>query len=883
MAKPRLIQDRENVTRDSRKGAEKVRRKTRTLTCEALEQRQLLAVTNLMDSGAGSLRDEIAATAAGGTVTFMPGLSGTITLTTGQLLVDKALTIDGSGATVTVSGNNTSRVFKIDDGADATFRDVTIRQLTITDGVATDEGGRFDGGGILSFENLTLDTVTLSNNRANANNVDDGGGMSHGNEDRPAGNLILRNCILENNTSFDDGAAIDFYNARDLTIEGTRIQNNQVGDALALGAANVGALRVIHAGAADPLASSNVTIRNSFFVDNRAVGSTLGDTASIGNAFLISGDGNGTWNVEITDSVISGNVDVPDPGFTHYGYGAIDFDSISNVTLRDSEISGNFSTVGGGGLYLGGRYSSLSATLDNITVSNNGMGPGGTATSDGGGLYIYQAGMAYTVDVTINGGSITNNTGVHGGGVFIEGGAAVTMNGTTISGNTADRGGGIFSTGGGYGGNTVELNNVTIDGNTATSGGGGIAATSVYLYAGSVTVRNSTISRNVVTDDTGGPNVGNGGGIEVSLNDLTIEQSTISGNSAAASGGGIYGGDAVGTVSISRSTITGNTGNSDANGNGTGGGIHLTTATMPIVLDNTILAGNSDLSPMGASPDLTDNGLTVTATSSFVGTNAGSTLVPSPGPNTPDANGNLIGGGANGVLNPGLGALANNGGPTETHLPNLGSPVIDRGSGTRTTDQRGEPGVVGAAVDMGSVERGAGGINLDFNNDGMYDCGDMNLLEAAIDGGTYNAAFDVNMDSLLNSADVNAWLMDAGELRFGTGRFFLPGDANLSGGVDGSDFGIWNMNKFTSASNWCQGDFNQSGAVDGSDFGIWNMNKFMSSDVSRSAGPLTPANGHEDDTDDRSESRSRRRRGGVCRVLISSRPVWSWIAPRSMA
>ena len=111
----------------------------------------------------------------------------------------------------------------------------------------------------------------------------------------------------------------------------------------------------------------------------------------------------------------------------------------------------------------------------------------------------------------------------------------------------------------------------------------------------------------------------------------------------------------------------------------------------------------------------------------------------------------------------------------------------------------------------------------------------MDLLEAAIDGGVYNASFDVNQDLALNSQDVFDWLIDAGELRFGPGRRFLPGDANLSGSVDGSDFGIWNTNKFTAARNWCQGDFNQSNAVDGSDFGIWNTNKFQSSDASRPA------------------------------------------------
>src|SRR5262249_22828004 len=71
-------------------------------------------VTNLNDGGMGSLRQAILDTPAGGTVDFEPGLSGTITLTSGELAVDKSLDIEGPGANLlTVSGNNASRVFDV--------------------------------------------------------------------------------------------------------------------------------------------------------------------------------------------------------------------------------------------------------------------------------------------------------------------------------------------------------------------------------------------------------------------------------------------------------------------------------------------------------------------------------------------------------------------------------------------------------------------------------------------------------------------------------------------------------------------------------------------------------------------------------------------------
>ena len=75
---------------------------------EALEDRQLLAilmVTNTADSGPGSLRQALLDTPAGGTVDFRPGLTGTITLTSGELAINKNLTIAGPGAeVVTVLG-----------------------------------------------------------------------------------------------------------------------------------------------------------------------------------------------------------------------------------------------------------------------------------------------------------------------------------------------------------------------------------------------------------------------------------------------------------------------------------------------------------------------------------------------------------------------------------------------------------------------------------------------------------------------------------------------------------------------------------------------------------------------------------------------------------
>ncbi len=123
------------------------------------------------------------------------------------------------------------------------------------------------------------------------------------------------------------------------------------------------------------------------------------------------------------------------------------------------------------------------------------------------------------------------------------------------------------------------------------------------------------------------------------------------------------------------------------------------------------------------------------------------------------------------------------------------------------------------------------GVSGDFNNNGLYQCSDVDALTAAIAAGTNNPSFDLTGDGLVNLVDLNAWLVEAGNVNLPSHNPYRPGDANLSGAVDGSDFGIWNANKFTNTSAWCSGNFNGGSVVDGSDFGIWNANKFTSSDA----------------------------------------------------
>src|SRR4051794_12932712 len=75
----------------------------------------VITVTNAADSGAGSFRGAIADAQENDTINFAPKVRGTITLTTGELLISKALTIQGPGANLlTIDANYASRLLRID-------------------------------------------------------------------------------------------------------------------------------------------------------------------------------------------------------------------------------------------------------------------------------------------------------------------------------------------------------------------------------------------------------------------------------------------------------------------------------------------------------------------------------------------------------------------------------------------------------------------------------------------------------------------------------------------------------------------------------------------------------------------------------------------------
>src|SRR5262245_23284630 len=164
----------------------------------ATAQAATITVTSTDDSGAGTLRDALANAAESDTIDAT-GISGAITLTTGQLSVTNSVTILGPGANIlAVNGNfpnTTNRVFYISPGLT-----VTIAGLSVTNGLA----GDYDVGGGIQNDHSSL---TVSNCVISANGAMQGGGIYNNGVSGSSWVTIVNSTISLNGAEY--GAGLD--------------------------------------------------------------------------------------------------------------------------------------------------------------------------------------------------------------------------------------------------------------------------------------------------------------------------------------------------------------------------------------------------------------------------------------------------------------------------------------------------------------------------------------------------------------------------------------------------------------------------------------------------------------------------------------------------
>jgi hypothetical protein len=717
---------------------------TRRLRLEPLEDRQLLSITvntliderdnDIFDADV-SLRDAILEAPAGeiinfstnpvqglngGTINLLPGLGEIAfskSLTIDASMLSNGISIDASASDPTPDQDNGDGIRIFDLSHSAAGLPVTLIGLTLTGG----DEGLYDSGGAI----------------------------------RSSGRLVVRGCTITGNSTLGLGGAIHSEVAGSgtvLTIEqGTVIEHNKAG----------GRGGGIYVQVND---QSSVDIRQSEFVQN---GSNFGGAiyAVVGNDASLTID---EAAFELNTGYRGGAI------FTEINGGSVHFGA-------DSTFATNSASDKGGAVYAIINAGMLDIA-DSDFVTNQ--------AAAGGGIY---ANINAESSMSIANSKLTGNQALNGVGgavlsyAYVNGSLSIV--GSEIEGNSALDGGGVFARASGNYSNpfatprAITISRSLVSGNTALNRGGGIYTRNL---AGTETVvEESRITGNHVL--TSGHAERNGGGIYAYLYGptsgtdkprFTITRSTVDSNEADHEGGGIFVCSKFSGSFIALNTTISSNDTLDPS-TGSGGGMMIARVNDPgefldAYLRNVTIKGNVSANGAGVATANLDE-LRVRIANSIISEN----LDHAENPNNLDGRvhidhstlsldefrGNLIGSGStvrdlDGVIvdptvwddaniasdTPGLGTIANNGGPTHTHALMPGSLAIDAGLNALATnpltnvpfetDQRGigfsrfvdVPGVhaPGEIVDIGAYEATSvtvAPMGVDLVDDSTYDTG----------------------------------------------------------------------------------------------------------------------------------------------------------------
>jgi hypothetical protein len=586
-----------------------------------LEERALLStltVTNDADSGTGSLRAAIAAVNSGDTIKFAPSAFGTITLTSGSLVVPNIdLSIDGPGANkLTISGNDTYTVFELGvvPYGTQTPSSMTISGLTIANGNAStnDIGG--SGGGIAEAVNLTLADSVLENNQAPTGS---GGAISNAFPDSGLSLTAVHDLFVDNTAGSASvfffqgrGGAIDAENGSTVSVTSSTFINNQSIAPQAQG----GAINLSTEGFQFPNVYGSLSVKGSTFQGNAA-----SSDSSLGGFGGFSAAGGAIW----TDPQVAL---------------AISSSQFMNNEADVAVFSSNPGLAYGGAIAVNpGTFNfptpppSATTITNSVFSSNMALGTGNSGSqAQGGAINAGGFGVAGGGTITIRGSAFTANQAVgesgdpsFGTGGAAEGGAintyldALALTADTFSCNEAVGGSGAnvqFAFGGAinsqlfqYSTPSPTLTTTIADslfvGNQATGGTGApsfnnaVDGGAIALEDTPASVTNTSFLGNQAVGSPGtvaspfGPFFGPlaiGGAVEASGASMSIRGGLFSGNAAIggkggdasfgtgsgggyAWGGGIFVGGG-GALTLSGATIAGNSAKGGAGGNGTTGG-----------------------------------------------------------------------------------------------------------------------------------------------------------------------------------------------------------------------------------------------------------------------------------------------------------------------
>jgi hypothetical protein len=449
----------------------------------------ILTVTNLNDTGAGSLRQAIADAASGDTINF--AITGTITLTNGELLITKNLSIVGPGAaTLAIDGNRAGRIVEIVSNST-----VAVFGLTLTNGLAlgtngiTDNvlgvggpGGPAVGGAVLNQGTLILSSCKVAGNSAlgglgGAGVIGGGaggiGGDALGGGIFNGGMLFITNTIFSGNSATGGGGGLTFR---------VYIANGAGGNGLGGAICN----------------TNTIFANGCFFASDSAAGGAGGGPS------IFYGVGGGSGG-----SAWGGAVCQMGPGTVA---------ALFNSTLASNAAYGAVGVAGADGQ---GGYAGITAG-----------GPGGKGGAGLGGAICSSNAVLNMTNVTLAANMSVAGAGGNGGN---GGTAACACSCSPGAGGSGGDGGNGFGGGVAYFGGTASLVSLTCSGNSAGGAHAGFGGPGGGVYPVGICFGYAP------GGGSGSDGSGQGGGLYRSFSGVTCGNCIFAGNIASNSGVDISG------------------------------------------------------------------------------------------------------------------------------------------------------------------------------------------------------------------------------------------------------------------------------------------------------------------------------------------------------
>ncbi len=420
--------------------------------------------------------------------------------------------------------------------------------LTFRNSVVENSSDDFAGGGIVSVSFLTLDNTVVQGNTT-VNGV--GGGIYHdpglvNDPPDPGFLLVTGGSVIADNLA-DRGGGLGVSNGDALIEQGSRIIGNQGSQfgggllvfeaAVTIDASFVGGLNSDEGNTgnegggiylAEPSLGTapTLTLQNGSEVAGNVAGDGGGiynfgpvtiDSGSrvIGNS-VSGGSGGGIYNF---DSLTIANADIGglasgEGNEAFSGGGIYNEPGATTILNTGARILGNQATVGGGFTLSAGTLTATGATFD-----------GNSAVDNGGGLRLF-AGSATLTDTVI--GGEMGNQAVLGGGILST--VDLDLDGVSVSGNSAELGGGIYQ-----GGNVLNITNDSLIENNVAEGGGGLLLDAIVA----ADIRSSTLRGNQATGGNADPGLG-GAVLVLGTSNLFVDDVRFENNTAFAQGGALH-------------------------------------------------------------------------------------------------------------------------------------------------------------------------------------------------------------------------------------------------------------------------------------------------------------------------------------------------------